>query len=167
MSTLVVVRASATAPADKDRWQTPPELFARLAAEYGPFALDAAADADNHLCPRWFGPGGEVEDALAAPWWDYARRIFCHPPYSRGMVDQFMRRGHEAARRTGTQVTYLVPADTDPRWWHELVYDQDRRRFRRGVEVELLQGRVRFLRPDGTRGGAGGFGSAVITFGGL
>src|SRR3954451_1002305 len=141
MGALTVVRSSVTAEADKDRWRTPPDLFARLNAEYGPFALDAAADETNHLCPRWFGPGGEVEDALAVPWWDYARRIFCNPPYSRGMVNAFVRRGHEAARRTGTQATYLVPADTEPVWWHTYVYDQERRRFRRGVEVELLKGR--------------------------
>lgn len=34
-------------------WETPPELFRQLDAEFG-FMLDAAASHDNALCPVFF-----------------------------------------------------------------------------------------------------------------
>lgn len=169
MTILSVVQASIAEATEKDTWQTPADLFARLNAEYGPFTLDAAANARNHRCADWFGPGSNrgVIDALTVPWQDYARRIFCNPPYSRWMVAAFVCQGWQAARYGGTQTTFLVPATTEVRWWHEFVYDVDRRRFRPGVEVEFIRRRVRYLRPDGTQAGAGGFGSVVVTFGAI
>lgn len=167
--TLAVTQISATDADEKDMWQTPPDLFSRISAEYGPFAIDAAANGRNRHCARWFGPGSNlgVEDALAVPWWDYARKIWCNPPYSRGMVSAFVKQGWEAARFNGTQSTFLLPSTTETHWWHSFVYDVDRRRFRPGVEVEFIKGRVRFVRPDGTQAGAGGFGSVVVTFGAI
>jgi hypothetical protein len=35
-------------------WATPPDLFARLDAEHGPFTLDACATPENAKCPRYF-----------------------------------------------------------------------------------------------------------------
>jgi hypothetical protein len=67
---MVAALVTTTTPSEeKDLWRTPPALFAELCARYGPFALDAAADAGNRLCPAWLGPGSPLgEDALAASW---------------------------------------------------------------------------------------------------
>ena len=157
---MVAQRVVATAPSeDKDRWRTPPQNFAALDARYGPFAID---------CDRWYGPGGLAEDALAASWGqvDGLVRAWCNPPYSRGMVDQFMRKAVEEARLGHARTTLLVPATTDLPWWHELVWDGARGRFRPGVEVEFFRRRVRFLRPDGTLAGSPNFPSMAVTFGG-
>lgn len=50
-------------------WKTPPELYARLAAEFGPF------DFDPCPCPR---PDGY--DSLALPW---GKTNFVNPPFRR------------------------------------------------------------------------------------
>lgn len=47
--------------------ETPPDLFARLNDEFK-FDVDLFANVQNHLLPRWFGPGGIREDALHVNW---------------------------------------------------------------------------------------------------
>lgn len=163
---------SSTPPEERDFWRTPPALFARLDATYGPFALDAAANAANHLCPRWFGPGGRDPDALRATWANpdgvggRPLRAFCNPPYARGMIDAFARKAAREARLGHARTTLLVLLSADQAWWHDLVWDADRGRFRPGVEVEFPRGRVRFLRPDGRPAGQPTFPSVIVTFGG-
>ena len=157
-----------TPPDEKDHWRTPPGLFTDLSARYGPFTLDVAADARNHLCDHWYGPGGLAEDALAVSWRhpDGTVRAWCNPPYSRGMIDRFMRKAAAEARLGHARTTFLVPACTDLPWWHDLVWDNERHRFRPGVEVEFFRRRVRFLRPDGRPAGSPNFPSVAVTFGG-
>ena len=159
---------STTPTEDKDCWRTPPQVFAALNARYGPFTLDVAADARNHLCARWYGPGGLAEDALAVSWQQAGGpvRAWCNPSYSRGMIDRFMRKAVDEAGRGHARTTFLVPANTDLPWWHELVWDNERHRFRPGIEVEFFRRRVRFLRPDGTLAGSPNFPSVAVTFGG-
>jgi phage N-6-adenine-methyltransferase len=171
---MTVVVQTQTPTDEKDEWRTPPALFAQLAAEYGPFDLDAAATADNALCRLWLGPGSPLgTDALAPDLhWQTAfgvgglpLRVFCNPPYSRGMVGQFVAKAYDEVRRGFVRsATLLLPATTDVTWWHTCVWHGERQRFRRGVEVEFLRPRVRFLRPDGTPAGTPTFGSVAVTF---
>ena len=165
-----------TPRAEKDSWATPRDLFDRLSATHGPFDIDAAADATNHLCAAWFGPGNiYAEDALTTHWGmeecdDEDRvplRVWVNPPYSRGMVGRFVAKAVEEARAGRAVTTLLIPAWTDQPWWAEVVWDAARGRFRPGVEVEFLRGRVRFVRPDGTRAGSPTFPSVVVTIGGV
>jgi len=156
-----------TTPLDeRDFWRTPPEVFAALDATYGPFTLDVAAHTENHMCDRWYGPGGVAEDALAVSWRQESGpvRAWCNPPYSRGMVDRFMRKAQEEARRGHASTTFLVFTWTDRPWWHDLVWDRAGRCFRPGVIVDFPEGRTRFLRPDGTLAGSPWDPSAIITF---
>lgn len=48
----------------KYRWRTPPEVYAKLDAEFS-FDLDACADESNHLAPRWFS---EADDCMLQDW---------------------------------------------------------------------------------------------------
>lgn len=164
-----VPTATTTPPAESDSWRTPRELFERLAALHGPFDIDAAADIDNHLCDVWFGPGSRFnEDALAVPWGsDAPYRVYCNPPYSRGMVGRFVAKAVAEARAGRSVTTLLIPAWTDSEWWERFVWDAARGRFRPGAEVQFLRGRVRFFRPDGTRAGSPTFASVVVTIGGV
>lgn len=163
---------------ESDLWSTPVEVFNELNDRYGPFALDAAANKDNHKCPIWLGPGSEVsEDCLAIPWsysWitngreclDGVVRTFLNPPYSNPYP--FVNKAWQEAHFGNCMVTLLLPATTEVGWWKAFVYDGERRRFRPGVEVEFWLTRIRHIRPDGTRGGSPKFGSVVVTFyGGL
>lgn len=141
-----------------DEWRTPQDLFRRLDAQYGPFTLDAAANATNHLCPRWYGPGSPTsEDALAVPW---VGRAYCNPPYSRGHIALFLAKAHEEVGRCRT--TLLLPVDTSTNWWHDLVYYRSERPYD-GVRVEFLRRRVRFLLPSGQLAGHPPFPSMVVT----
>lgn len=167
--TLVNPTTSTTDPELKDEWRTPPALFAHLDARYGPFTLDVAANSGNTLCPLWLGPGSEIhDDALTISRWGLPgeqRRVFCNPPYSRGMVAKFVQKAYTEAKAKRARVCLLLPAVTEVPWWHLYVWDAERGKFRVGVTVEFLKPRVKFHRPDGTVGGSGGIGSAVIHFG--
>jgi hypothetical protein len=83
----------------KDDWETPPDLFAALHAEFQ-FAIDGAANAENHKLPSWWGPGGLVEDALTVPAWRcVGGPIWINCPYSRGLQAKFIAKA--AAERAG------------------------------------------------------------------
>ncbi|MGN6564389.1 MAG: DNA N-6-adenine-methyltransferase, partial [Thermomicrobiales bacterium] len=116
-----------------------------------PLAVDALAPDTHWQVP--YGIGGRPP------------RVWCNPPYSRGMVAQFVcKAANETRQGFVRSATLLLPATTDVRWWHRFVWDGERGRFHRGVEVEFLTPRVRFLRPDGSVAGTPNFGSVVVTF---
>jgi phage N-6-adenine-methyltransferase len=126
-----------------DEWATPPELFARLDAEFG-FTLDPCATADNAKCDTFFT---KAEDGLVQAW---TGRVFVNPPYGRE-IGRWMAKALEAARMTAEVVVCLVPARTDTVWWHNAAAHG---------EVRFLKGRLRF---GEARSGAP-FPSAVLVF---
>ena len=127
----------------KDDWQTPPELFAVLDAEFH-FTLDAAANLENRQCDFFYGPGSALaEDALVNPW-PRSDRIWCNPPYSRGLQGKFIGRAAECGRGGGC-VVMLLPARTDTKSFHAHIWDEHRHQPRQGVEVRFLRGRLRFV----------------------
>ena len=140
-------------PKASDLWRTPPALFAALDAEFG-FDIDLAANAENHLCPRWLGPGGLAEDALAVRWADYGRVGFLNCPYSMDLIRRFMpyaaRQGHDMT------IVSLTPHDSSTIWW-----DQS---MRWAVEIRELPHRVPYLRADGASKAGAMFSSAVAVF---
>lgn len=134
----------------RDNWQTPPDLFAALDAEFH-FTLDAAADPSNHLCPLWLGPGHapEYADALACDWWigRPGEVAFCNPPYSRGLQGRFIAKAAlEAQKGAGGLLTVvmLIPARTDTKAFHAHIWDAETHQPRAGVEVRFLKGRLKF-----------------------
>lgn len=130
----------------KDNWQTPHDFFAELDDSHA-FTLDAAADRDNHKTRRWWGPGGEREDALTDPW-PTNEHIWLNPPYSKGAQRWFVDRAVECAR-AGGYVVALLPARTDTRLWHECIWDRRVLRPYPWVRsVDFIRGRLRFLRRD-------------------
>jgi phage N-6-adenine-methyltransferase len=152
----------------RDNWRTPPAWFAKFSQQFGPFDVDAAAEAHNALCPVWLGPGSPVaEDALAIPWAGLGRRVlsrvFLNPPYSRAYA--FVEKARDEARAGHATTTLLLPATTDTRWFHHFVYDAPCWHWYPGVEVRFIQGRVGFLRPDGSTPEHGpNFGSVLVRF---
>src|SRR4029453_5834070 len=95
---MVAAVVRTTTPDDeKDVWRTPASLFARAARRYGPFVLDAAAEAHNALCARWLVPGSPpAEDALTGPWGEGGARVWCNPPYS--LAGLFVAKAEAEAR---------------------------------------------------------------------
>jgi len=124
-------------------WQTPPDLFAELDAEFR-FTLDACATPESARCERYFTA---ADDALVQRW---TGRVFCNPPYG-GEVELWVLKAYEAAQAGAELVVCLLPARTDARWW---------RRFATRGEVRFLPRRLSF-------GGASKpapFPSAVVVF---
>lgn len=150
----------------RDDWQTPPELFAALDAEFG-FDVDVAANAENTLKDEYLGPDrGRPDrvDALSVSWSRLTSRAtravcWCNPPYSRGLQGKFIAKAAEEAKR-GATVVMLIPARTDTKAFHRFIWDAEKHQPREGVEVRFLPGRIKFV---GAAHGAP-FPSMVVVF---
>lgn len=134
-------------------WYTPVDVFLELAAPWGGFDLDAAADPRSPiwpLVPRHFTVD---EDGLSQPW---TGRVWLNPPYGK-VIRAWMRKAADEVRSGRAEVVVcLVPARTDTIWWHEALGA--------GGDPAFKKSRIRFVRPDGTQGDSAGFPSAVLTF---
>lgn len=117
-----------------DRWITPPEIFEPLNHEFH-FDLDGAADSQTARLPRY------ETDALNAVEWKGAR-IWLNPPYGR-LLEKFVRRARSEAAK-GKLIVALIPFRCRAAWWHDCVIG-------RAKEIRCVRGRVKFLRPDGSR----------------
>ncbi len=119
-------------------WSTPPDLFARLDAEFH-FRLDVAAVKGNaKVCGNWFGPDHrdpERRDGLAVDWAEWADEgaVWCNPPYGRGIAEWMAKADQTAA--AGVLVVCLVPARVDTGWFHTHCLAH---------EVRFLRGRLKF-----------------------
>lgn len=113
----------------RDDWETPPELFNKLNAEFR-FTLDAAASPENRKCERYLTAD---EDALHAPVFDHV--VWCNPPYGKGLSEWV--RAFERWQGNGCTVVALLPAATDTGWFGYVWQAAD--------EVRFLSGRVQFI----------------------
>ena len=111
----------------KSTWETRPELFASIDAEFH-FTLDACAQPHNTKCARFYSP---EDDGLSQPW---SGIVWCNPPYGRG-VDAWIAKAHASAQ-AGATVVCLVKSTTDTKWWHQ---------YTPAAEVRFLPGRERFV----------------------
>ena len=118
-------------------WRTPRQLWEPLDQAVGGFAVDAAADADNHLVADWFGPGSPIgEDALSIDEWP--NPAWCNPPYGRGLTKWLDKFNQQAS--LGVNIIALLPAYVERKWWHEKIIIP-------GADVIFLVGRVAFEKP--------------------
>lgn len=137
---------------DSERWQTPPEIFDPLMAEFD-FDLDAAADCVTTRVHSYIGGC-----ALSRDDWP-GDRIWLNPPYGR-MLEPFVRRAADEADK-GKLIVALIPFRCRAAWWHESVIG-------RASEVRCVRKRIKFIRPDGTRGKfTGSCDSCIIVWRGL
>jgi phage N-6-adenine-methyltransferase len=136
---------------DKERWQTPPEIWEPLMDEFS-FDLDAAAD--DRTKRLW----NYLDDALGPNPWQ-GNVIWMNPPYGH-KLEPFVRRAAKEAAR-GKVVVALIPFRCRGAWWHECVID-------RAIEVRCVRGRISFLRLDGTRGAfTGSCDSCIVVWSGM
>lgn len=115
-------------------WWTPRSLVEVILGEF-PIDLDAAADAENAICPRFIT---KEMDALTAPW--DGRYVWCNPPYGEGnsrTIAEFVKRGYEQSVEQHNTVVMLLPAYTDPKYWRDYCS--------KAHEIRLLTGRLAFL----------------------
>jgi hypothetical protein len=154
-----------------DLYGTPDDLFASLHREFD-FTIDLAASHEhltrireqdqeyeilapaNHKLPRWFGPGGIVEDALAADWGQ--ERGFLNPPFS--LIHQLVPKACQSAR-AGALVVMVCKVLSDTAIWHEYVMPFADR-------VRLIRGRLSYIQigRDGAKSGPATFPAGVVIF---
>lgn len=151
-------------------WETPQPEFDAWNAEFW-FTLDVCAKPSTAKCPHFFVwydgilelvsgaefPGQVAHfDGLAQRWTGIC---WCNPPYGRE-IGKWVKKAHDSAHARDALVVCLVPARTDTKWWHRYIWDGENHRPREGVEVRLLEGRLKF---GGAASGAP-FPSALVIF---
>lgn len=127
-----------------DLWSTPDDFFAELDKEFH-FTLDVCATADNAKCDDYYT---EAMDGLSLKWDGI---VWCNPPYGRN-INKWIKKAVNAALG-GATVVMLLPARTDTKWFHELVY--------RRAEIRFVRGRLKF----GGSNNAAPFPSMICIFG--
>src|SRR5574341_1086117 len=141
-------------PSQTDVWATPDYLFGPIEKEWGPFDLDPAANAENAKAPLFFT---EEQSGLLEPWHQVAKKVYLNPPYSD--IFPWVEKSYGEAKK-GCLVVMLLPARTGPKWFHRFIWDGAAKKFRPGVEVQFLPGRVRY--GDGTKPAP--FDSMIVVF---
>ena len=129
-----------------DEWETPQALFDGLNDEFG-FTLDVCATAENAKCKRYFT---KEQDGLKQYW--TGERVWCNPPYGREMPN-WIKKCSEHVRNGGGVAVMLIPARTDTRAFHDLIYGK--------AEIRFLRGRLKF---SGAKNSAP-FPSMIVIFG--
>ena len=128
-----------------DEWYTPKFIIDSL----GKFDLDPCAPS-MPLFKTAEVMYNEFDDGLAQKW---DGRVWLNPPYSRPLINKFMRRMTKHNKGTA-----LIFSRTDTELFHTEV-------FGKASAVKFLKGRIKFLRPDGTEAGTPGCGSVLIAYG--
>lgn len=139
-----------------DEWSTPPDFFAKVEAEFGPFDLDPCATPENAKAPKFYT---KEDDGLKWPW---TGRVWMNPPYGREIghwVRGAVTRVWGCINPTCTVVS-LLPVRTDTKWWNGFIWDPDTNNWRLGVECRFIRGRLKF---GGAKNSAP-FPSALVIF---
>lgn len=116
-------------------WETPKDLFDELDAEFH-FALDVCATPKNAKCLNYFT---KEQNGLIQGWHGHC---FMNPPYGLAIRD-WVSKAHMEAKK-GVTVVCLLPVRSDTQWFHKYIWDKEKHRCRDGVELRLLEGRLKF-----------------------
>lgn len=128
-----------------DEWYTPKEIIDAL----GKFDLDPCAP----VYPLWKTADvmyNKDNDGLRQEWFG---RVWLNPPYSKPLMWQFVERLSEH----GNGIALLFNR-CDSNKFQDII-------FERATAMKFLRNRIKFFRPDGTRGDSPGCGSILIAFG--
>lgn len=122
----------------RDSRFTPSAFLAGIREGFGEIDLDPCGHALSPVVARRRILLSEGGDGLIDDW--NGRLVFMNPPFSQLL--KWLRRAHDqwAAGRVET-VVCLVPVRTDSPWFHGTLAAV--------ADIYLLEGRVRFLSPDG------------------
>lgn len=121
--------ASSTGCLEKDLWETPQDLYDSLNDEFH-FTLDPCATDESAKCTLYITP---KENGLILDW--DKETCFVNPPYSRGNIDQWVRKCYMEHLK-GATVVALLPVSTSSKWFHDWVYKK--------ADIRFLKGRIKF-----------------------
>ncbi len=116
----------------KKEWETPPEVFKYASWMTGGFTLDVCATAENTKCPIYYD---KQINAFSQQW---AGKCWMNPPYGSEIKDWVARAHHAVGNdEIDTEVVALLPARTDPQWFHDHVF--------RRADIVFFKGRIKFV----------------------
>lgn len=124
----ITTRCPALFTSKKKDYETPQDLFDAL-NEVFHFTTDVCATAENTKCANFYSP---TEDGLVQTW---TGNCWMNPPYGKMIIDKWVEKAL-ASTKNGTTTVCLLPARTDPAWWHDYVS--------KATHIEMLKGRLRF-----------------------
>ena len=123
-------------------WYTPVELVHAARAVLGTIDLDPASSDIAQRNVRATKYHTKDDDGLAHPW---AGKVWLNPPYARGLIEAFAGKlCQHFSQGDVTEALVLTNNSTDAQWFHQLA--------RQATALCLLEGRVRFLDPQGNLG---------------
>lgn len=128
---------------EKMDWETPPDLFNKLNAEFH-FKTDVCALPGTAKCDHYFTP---EDDGLKQIW---IGSCWMNPPYGRE-IKHWIKKAYEEGQMDA-KVVCLIPARTDTQYWHDYVM--------KASEIRFIKGRLKFV---GAKHGAP-FPSAIVVF---
>ena len=101
---------------DTERYQVLPEMVEKILTqlEVTP-TLDAFADPETHILPRWWGEGGECLDAFQTSWLpEVVGCLWANPPFSvlKNVVQKIVQ--------DGAQMVLICPDWRYLKWWKQV-----------------------------------------------
>lgn len=143
---------------NSNEWYTPKELYDEIEQRLQiKFTLDPCATKESAKCDLYYT---KKEDGLSKDWGGH--NVFINPPYSRDLQPKFIRKAYEESLKTKTVCVLLIPARTDTKIWHEVIFPYSRM-------IYFVKGRIKFQTMQNgqlTYKDASTFPSAIIVFNG-
>lgn len=128
--------AGAIPDVTSENWGTPFVFFQKLETRFGKFDLDAAAGLDWSMCDNFISKEMNALDPNTI--WN-GKNIFLNPPYGH-WIPKFLARVLIEVTSFDKQIVCLLPAKTDTKWFHEVVFAQS-------TELLFVKGRLNFRLP--------------------
>lgn len=134
-----------------NEWYTPQEVFDPLNEEFN-FTLDPCCTPKSSKCEKYFT---KEDDGLKQNWGGHT--VFINPPYGRE-IGKWVKKAYDESKN-GSTCVMLIPARTDTSYWHDYIFNK--------AEVRFQRGRIKFEKPDGTKGDRAPFPVAFVIFRGM
>lgn len=119
-----------------DEWETPIKFFnERIYWTFGfneGDCIDVAASINNNKLPRYFT---KEDNGLKQEW--KSDQCWMNPPYGRE-IGLWIKKAYEECliKRNTKRVVCLLPARTDTKWFHEIIYNK--------ASITFIKGRLKF-----------------------
>lgn len=103
-----------TPDAIRQKWQTPPWLFAWAVKRFGQFGVDVAAEKENSLCDAYLD---EKTDALkdGVEWGAEGGLAWCNPPYAEPLP--WIVKAIQQAKERDVTTVILLNSDASTAWF--------------------------------------------------
>lgn len=126
-------------------WETPIYFYNKLNSEFN-FTLDPCCEVKTAKCAKFYT---KETNGLIQDWG--GETVFMNPPYGKEQ-SAWIKKAYEESLKPNTIVVCLIPARTDTKIWHEIIFPN--------AEVRFLKGRLKF----GDSKNSAPFPSAIVIF---